>query len=60
VADHLKRELGAESTLVEGDRGEFTVWLGRDLVASKEGDEFPSPEQVAESVRSVLKKRVAT
>lgn len=60
MADHLKRELGADASLVEGDRGEFTVWVGKDLVASKTGEEFPTPERVVESVRSALKKGIAS
>lgn len=54
MADLIKRELGAEPELVEGDRGEFTVWVGERLVAKKGWLRFPSAERVLSAVRQAL------
>jgi hypothetical protein len=51
----LKSKLGVDAALIEGDRGEFSIWVDRDRVFAKT-DEFPSDDQVVASVRSVLKK----
>jgi hypothetical protein len=59
VADDLKRALGIDSTLIEGDRGEFTVWVDQKKVTSKKGDEFPSGTEVVDAVRAALKKAPA-
>ena len=58
MAEALKRDLGVDSTLIEGDRGEFTVWVGPTKVASKQGDEYPSEEGVVNAVRAALSKAV--
>ena len=57
MAEHLKREFGEDSSLVEGDRGEFTIWVDQEKVASKQGDEFPSVEEVSVAVRSRLERK---
>jgi hypothetical protein len=54
VAELLKRELGIESELVEGDRGEFTVWVGERLVAQKGWVRFPSDQKVLAAVQHAL------
>jgi hypothetical protein len=59
VAGELKRQLGVDSTLIEGDRGEFTVWVDQKKVASKKGDDFPAEAEVVDAVRAALK-RVST
>jgi hypothetical protein len=51
VAAELKKRLGVRSTLIEGDRGEFTVWVGPAKVAEKRSGEFPTPEEVVEAVK---------
>jgi hypothetical protein len=51
VADLIKRELGVESELTEGDRGEFTVWVGDRKVAEKGWVRFPSDQRVLSEVR---------
>jgi hypothetical protein len=56
VAADLKRALGVDSTLIEGDRGEFTVLVDQKKVASKIGDEFPPGPEVVDAVRAALKK----
>ncbi len=52
----MKGQLGVDTTLIEGDRGEFTVWVDGARVASKQGDEYPSDDQIVSAVRSGLKK----
>ena len=55
MAAELKRGLGVEAALIEGDRGEFTVWVDQKRVASKNGDEFPDGDEVVAAVRAALK-----
>ena len=52
----MKSKLGLESTLIEGDRGEFTVWVDGTRVISKQGDEFPTEDAVVAAVGGALKK----
>jgi hypothetical protein len=54
VADLLERELKVSARLVEGDRGEFTVWVGDRVVSKKNWLGFPSDEKVLEAVREAL------
>ena len=56
MAAELKRNLGIKTKLIEGDRGEFTVWVGPSKVADKTNGEFPTPEAVVEAVRGVYRK----
>lgn len=54
MADLLKKELGVETKLIAGDRGEFTVWVGDEVVAKKNWLGFPADEKVLEAVRAAL------
>ena len=54
MAEQIRRELGVEPELVEGDRGEFTVWVGDRVVARKGWVRFPSDERVLAAVRQAL------
>lgn len=54
MAELLKRELNVETKLIEGDRGEFTVWVAGRVVAKKGMFGFPEDEKVLESVRNAL------
>lgn len=54
MAAILKSELGVEPELVEGSRGEFTVWVGERRVAQKGWLRFPSDEKVLAAVRQAL------
>jgi hypothetical protein len=36
VAALIKNTLGLDTELIEGGRGEFTVWVGDDVVAKKD------------------------
>jgi len=55
VAAELKKHLGVTSKLIEGDRGEFTVWVGPAKVADKRNGEFPTPEEVVQAVAAYRK-----
>jgi len=56
VAAELKKKLGISTTLIEGDRGEFTVWVGPTKVADKNHGDFPTETEVVAAVQSVLKR----
>ncbi len=57
MAAVLQSALGVEADLIEGDRGEFTVWVDQRRVALKQNDEFPTEEAVVEAVRSALPRK---
>jgi predicted Rdx family selenoprotein len=58
VAEELKRELGVDAQLIPGDRGEFTVWVDQQRVASKHHDgEFPTGEEAVAAVRGAMPQR---
>jgi hypothetical protein len=54
VAELIKRELGVEPELVEGNRGEFTVWVGDRVVAKKGWLRFPADRRVLSEVQQAL------
>jgi len=54
VAELIKRELGVQAELIEGDRGEFSVWVDRQMVAKKGWVRFPSDEKVLKAVRQII------
>ena len=54
VAELIKRELGIQPELVEGDRGEFTVWVGDRMVAKKGWVRFPHDKKVLSAVQQAL------
>lgn len=54
MAELIRRELGVEPELSEGDRGEFTVWVGERLVAKKGWLRFPADQKVLSAVREAL------
>ena len=54
MAAELKKKLGVPSTLIEGDRGEFTVWVGPTKVAEKQNGEFPASDLVVQAVKAAL------
>jgi len=55
AAAALKNKLGLDTTLIEGDRGEFTIWVDRNRVFSKT-DAFPSDDEVVRAVQGAAKK----
>ncbi len=54
MAALIKEATGINAALVEGRRGEFTVWVGEALVATKDGRGFPPEEDVVAAVRRAL------
>jgi len=54
VAALLRKEVGGEVEMIGGGRGEFTVWVGEQLVARKSILRFPSDQKVLEAVRAAL------
>jgi hypothetical protein len=54
VAELLKDEFDLDTDLIEGNRGEFTVWVDGKEVATKIGDEFPTEEDVQVAVHKAL------
>lgn len=58
MAALLKRELGVESELVEGQLGEFSVSVGNKVVAKKGLIFFPPDQKILNAVRKVLVNQV--
>ncbi len=54
MAELLRRELGVQPELIEGDRGEFSVWVGNQIVAKKRWLRFPSDKKVLTAVRQSI------
>lgn len=54
MADLLKQELKVETELIPGGRGEFTVWVGDEIVSEKNWLGFPADEKVLAAVRKAL------
>jgi hypothetical protein len=54
VAALIKDELGLDSELSEGGRGEFTVWVGDEVVAKKDLNGFPSDEEALAAVKRAI------
>lgn len=55
MAAVIKQGTGLDAELVEGRRGEFTIWVGDAVVAQKDPDlGFPSEEDVLAAVKQAL------
>jgi hypothetical protein len=54
VAALIKDQLGVDSELIEGGRGEFTVWVGDEVVAKKDSHGFPSEDDAVAAVRRAV------
>ena len=54
MAALITQELGVEPEIVEGSRGEFTVWVGEERVAQKDFQGFPSDAEALAAVRRAL------
>ena len=54
MAALIEKETGVKPEVVEGSRGEFTVWVGGKRVAEKTGDGFPSDQEALSAVRQAL------
>lgn len=51
MAAVLKQETGIDAELIEGNRGEFTVWADDQLIARKDANGFPSEDDVLAALR---------
>jgi hypothetical protein len=55
LAAVIRKGTGIDAELVEGRRGEFTVWVGESVVAQKDADlGFPSEEDALAAVQRAL------
>jgi phage major head subunit gpT-like protein len=59
VAAVIKQETGLDTELVEGGRGEFTIWVGDKVVAQKDAHGFPSEKDAVAAVKERLGKEKA-
>ena len=55
AAAAIKKELGLDAELVEGDRGEFSVWVGDQKVAQKRWLRFPSDQTITTADGEAIK-----
>ena len=54
MAALIKAETGFDAELVEGGRGEFTVWVGDDIVSKKTAFGFPDDAEAVGAVKKRL------
>ncbi len=54
MAALIKQATGADAELVEGGRGEFTVWVGEEVVARKDSLGFPADDEALAAVQQAL------
>jgi hypothetical protein len=60
VAAAIKDALGIDVELIEGGRGEFTVWVGDQKVSEKGWIFFPDDDAVVTAVREALTPKEST
>jgi len=54
VAARLEADLHVSAEIVEGRRGEFTVWVGDRKVAEKTSSGFPADDDIVKAVKQAL------
>ena len=54
MAALITKDTGIDVELVEGGRGEFTVWVAEKVVVQKSPHGFPSDEDAVTAVRQAL------
>jgi hypothetical protein len=54
VAALIKEATGMDTALIVGGRGEFTVWVGEEIVARKDANGFPTDEECVAAVQRAL------
>jgi hypothetical protein len=54
VAAEIEKQLALDTEIVEGKRGEFTVWVGERCVAKKDHDGFPEDAAIVDAVRQAM------
>jgi hypothetical protein len=55
VAARLTGDLHVTAEIIEGRRGEFTVWVGDRKVAEKTRSQFPSDDEIVEAARRAIR-----
>lgn len=54
MAALIKKKTGIDPEVVEGGRGEFTVWVDDKRVAEKTADGFPTDEEAVAAVHQAI------
>ena len=54
MAEEITKHTGKDVELISGNRGEFSVWLGDDLIVQKTGEDFPSPADATRRIQTAL------
>ena len=57
MAALIKEKTGLDSDLIEGGRGEFTVWVDGKRVAQKDANGFPTDDEALAAVQTANAKR---
>ena len=56
MAAVIKKATGIDAEIVEGNRGEFTVWVGDSIVAQKDEElGFPSEQEILTAIERARK-----
>jgi hypothetical protein len=55
VADLIRQATGVGPELIVGARGEFTVWVGQQVVSRKGPSGFPSDDEALAAVQKALR-----
>jgi hypothetical protein len=50
----IKSAIGLDSVLMAGARGEFSVWVGNECVATKDANGFPTDQDVLAAVQRAV------
>jgi hypothetical protein len=54
VAALIKDQMGLDAEVIEGGRGEFTVWVDEQVVAKKDAGIFPTAEEALAAVERAI------
>lgn len=54
MADLIEKDTGESSELVQGNRGELTIWVDGSKVIGKDSEGFPAEPDVVNAVRRAL------
>ena len=54
MAALINQDTGIDAAIIEGGRGEFTVWVEDATVAKKDAGGFPDDDEIVAAVRAAL------
>ena len=54
MAALLESQTSLSSTLIEGRRGEFSIWVGDQCVAKKDVTGFPADDEIVTAVKELI------